>query len=95
MSAREWLDCQMNSLVAFQIMIPVEALGAHIAFEGALVLLLLLLRSWMMPIHRATHLVLWVLHIHAPHERHLVSRAVDIRHNWASHRRETVITIRP
>jgi hypothetical protein len=83
----------MNSLVALQIMIPVEGLGALVTFEGAVILLLL--RSWMVPIHRPTQLVLWVLHTHAPNKRHLVSRTVDIRHDWAGHCRETVATIRP
>jgi hypothetical protein len=63
MAAREWLHSQVDSLVALQIVVAVEGLWALIAFEGSVVLLLLLAR--MVSVHRSAHLVLWVLHVHA------------------------------
>ena len=63
MSAWEGLHCQMDSLVAFEIVIAVEGLRALIALEWAVILLLLLSR--MMSVHWPAHLMLWVLHTHA------------------------------
>lgn len=37
-AAREWLDCQMNSLMPLQIVISVEALRALVASEWPVVL---------------------------------------------------------
>jgi hypothetical protein len=63
MAAREWLHSQVDSLVALQIVVAVEGLWALIAFEGSVVLLLLLAR--MMSVHWSADLMLWVLHVHA------------------------------
>jgi hypothetical protein len=49
--------------MALQIVVAVEGLRALIAFEGAIVLLLLLTR--MMSIYWTSHLMLWILHVHA------------------------------
>lgn len=67
--------------MALQIVIAVERLRALIAFEGAVVLLLLL--SWVVSVHWPSHLMLWVLHIHATYKCHLVSWVVHVGHNWA------------
>lgn len=90
-AAGERLHGQVNSLVAFQIMIAVEGLGALIAFEGSVVLLLL---AGMMAVHWPAHLMRWVLHVHASNKCHLVSWVVHIGHNWACHRWKIVAAIR-
>jgi len=53
----------MDSLMALQIVVAIEGLGALVAFEGSVVLLLLLL-LWVVSIHLSAHLVLWILHLH-------------------------------
>jgi hypothetical protein len=55
MSTRERLDCQVDSLVALQVVVPVEGLGALVTLERTIILLLLL--RWMMPIHWSTQLM--------------------------------------
>jgi hypothetical protein len=60
MSAWKWLHRQMDSLVALQVMIPIERLWALIALERSFVLWLRL--PWMMAIYLASH---WrILHLH-------------------------------
>jgi hypothetical protein len=76
MPAWERLHGQMDALVPLQIVVAVEGLRALIAFEWPVVLLLLLSR--MMAVHLSPHLVLWVLHVHATNECHLVSWVVHV-----------------
>jgi hypothetical protein len=59
MSAWEGLHCQMDSLVALQIVIAVECLLALVAFVWTIVLLLL---TRILSVHQ---LMLWILHVHA------------------------------
>jgi len=64
-SAGERFHCQMDSLMALQIVVAIEGLGALVAFEGSVVLLLLLLLLlWVVSIHLSAHMVLWILHLH-------------------------------
>lgn len=84
----------MNSLVALQIMIPVEGLHALIALERT-VILLLLLTLVVMAIHLAAHRVLLILHWHAPSDQgHLASRVMYIGHDGSCHCGKIVTTIR-
>jgi hypothetical protein len=61
---RERLHCQMDSLMTLQIVIAIKGLGTLVAFEGSIILLLLL--PWMVSIHLSAHLMLWILHLHIP-----------------------------
>ena len=91
MTAGEWLHRQVNSLVAFQIVVAVEGLRALIAFERSVVLLLL---AGMMAVHWPAHLMRWVLHVDASNKCHLVPWIVHVGHNWARHRWKIVTAIR-
>jgi hypothetical protein len=91
MAARERLHCQMDPLMSLQIVVAVEGLWALITLEGSIILLLLL--TWMMRVHRGSHLMRWILHIHATNKCHLVSRAMYIGHNRTGHCGEVVSAI--
>lgn len=54
MGARERLDCQVDSLVPFQVVVPIEALGALIALEWPVVRSCLLVR--VVSLHEVRHL---------------------------------------
>lgn len=79
MPTGEGLHGQVDTLVALEIMITVERLWALIALEGPVVLWLLL--AWVVCVHLAVHLVRWILHVHAAHQRHLVPGTVNIGHD--------------
>jgi len=70
----EGLHGEVDSLVAFEIVVSVEGLWTLITFEGSIVLLLLLRVS----VHGAAHLVGWVLHVDPADDRHLIPGVVDI-----------------
>jgi hypothetical protein len=93
MAAREWLDRQVDALVALQIVVPVEALRALVALEGPVVLLLLLLLAVVSVHVLAAHGVA-VLHVHAPDERHLAAWLVHVGHDGPRHGREAVPVVR-
>jgi len=90
-ATREGLDSQMDPLVSLQIVVAVERLRTLIAFKGAVVLLLLLVG---VSVHGSSHVLRWVLHVHAAYERHLVSRVVHVRHDGSVHGGEVVATVR-
>ena len=91
MAAREWLDCQMDSLVSLQVVIAVEGLWALIALEGAVIWWGLAL--WVMPVHLVR--MLWVpLHVHAAYQCHLVPGVVHVGHDGTGHCWQAVPIIR-
>src|ERR1700761_5520425 len=92
MAARERLHCQMDPLMSLQIVVAVERLWALITLEGSVVLLLLLTR--MMRVHRGSHLMRWILHIHVSNKCHWVPWLVYIGHDWAGHCGEVISAIR-
>jgi hypothetical protein len=92
MSAREWLHSQMDPLMSLQIVVTIEGLWTLVTFERSVILLLLL--SWMVAVHLPTHLMWRILHVHSPHESHLISWAMHIGHDRPSHRRKSVAAIR-
>jgi hypothetical protein len=91
MAARERLHRQMDPLMSLQIVVAVERLWALITFEGSVILLLLL--TWMMRVHRGSHLMWWILHIYATNKCHLVSWAMYIGHDWTCHGGEVVSAV--
>ena len=91
-STREWLHCQMDPLMSLQIVITIKGLWTLVTFEWSIILLLLL--PGVVTVHLATHLMRRILHVHAPNKCHLVPWAMDIRHDWTSHRRQRVAAIR-
>ena len=87
MAAREWLYCKMDALVALEIVIPVETLGALIALEWAIILLLRLAVG-MSTVHTvmttiATH---HAAHSAAADHLHLRARVMDVGHDGPGHR---------
>ena len=87
MSAREWLDGQVDTLVSFQVVISVEALGALIAFERSVVLWIRLsLGVAIHLLHMRSMSAVEPLHHrrwHAANERNLAVGVADIGHDWA------------
>lgn len=81
MAAGEGLDGEMDAFVALEIVVAVEGLGALVAFEGTVVGECLAL--WVVPVHLRVLRV--ALHVHSAHERHLVSRVVDVGHDGPGH----------
>lgn len=80
-TAGEGLHCQVYALMSLQVVISVERLRALVTLERSVILLLLL--PGVARVHVLSHMLRGIaLHIHAPHERHLVARAVNIGHDW-------------
>lgn len=95
MRTGKWLHSKVNPLVSLQIVIPIEALRALIAFEGPIIgyrlmmLLLLIVVVHVLGIRSVPTVELWhhaLLHV-ADH-RHLVARIMYIRHDGTLHGRK-------
>lgn len=97
MRAGKRLHSKVNSFVSLQIVIPVEALRALIAFEGPVIRYrLMMLLLWVAVVYvlgsgSVTTVELWhhpLLHV-ADH-RHWVTGTMYIRHDSALHGRKRV-----
>jgi hypothetical protein len=88
----ERFHSQMDPLMSLQIVVTIERLWTLVTFERSVILLLLLSR--VVAVHWSTHLMRRILHVHSTYKCHLVSWAVHIRHDRASHRRKRVPTVR-
>lgn len=92
MIARERLHCKMNSLMALQVVVPIEALWTLVTFERSVLRRRLLRRRIpLRAIHRVGCIATVEVHweeacIHVSNHGHVCPRTMEVRHDRSGHR---------